>query len=291
MEFRKFYFRNGKGEQIPLNGENGIYASNPSGLGVDRSRTYADLGGGFFSVTYDDSLPMQTPGFKLIFTRRHKQYEDYQNLIRWLAAAGDGLRLVYVPYGGTAYHRKVLIRKITKTDLTRVHWLECPCEVQTLSPWYRPAEYSATLAARAENVMRFPVRYGRERYAKSHAATYSVELTPDGDMPAALSLSFTGAIVNPEITLVGLGSGKTYGSCRVEHTLGAGSTFEWSSNPADSYCRVISGGVASDLFDYMDPDESPFFMLGLEEPCALRLTGDSISGSGVVKCNYFFASV
>ena len=120
MEFRKFYFRNGKGEQIPLNGENGIYASNPTGLGVDRSRTYADLGGGVFSVTYDASLPMQTPGFKLIFTRRHRQYEDYQNLIRWLAAAGDGLRLVYVPYGGTAYHRKVLIRKITKTDLTRV---------------------------------------------------------------------------------------------------------------------------------------------------------------------------
>ena len=88
MEFRKFYFRNGKGEQIPLNGENGIYASNPSGLGVDRSRTYADLGGGFFSVTYDASLPMQTPGFKLIFTRRHRQYEDYQALIRWLAAAG-----------------------------------------------------------------------------------------------------------------------------------------------------------------------------------------------------------
>ena len=39
MEYRKFYFRNGRGEQIPLNGENGIYASDPSGLGVDRSRT------------------------------------------------------------------------------------------------------------------------------------------------------------------------------------------------------------------------------------------------------------
>lgn len=291
MEYRKFYFRNGRGEQIPLNGENGIYASDPSGLGVDRSRTYADLGGGFFSVTYDGSLPMQAPGFKLIFARRHHQYEDYQNLIRWLAAAGDGLRLVYVPYGGTAYHRKVLVRKITKKEITRVRWLECPCEVQTLSPWYRPAEYSAALASRALDVMRYPVRYTQERYAKSHAPTYSVDLTPDGDMPAALSLTFTGAIVNPVISLVGLSSGTTYGTCRVADTLAAGTLFEWSSNPADSFCRKTVSGVVTDLYDHMSPDESPFFLLGLDEPCTLRLTGDSISGSGTVKANYFFASV
>lgn len=292
MDYRKVYLRNGEGAQISLNGEDGIYASNLTGLGMERSRTYGDLGGGFFSILADTSDPQQAPGFKLTFTRRSTAYAQYQRLTRWIAAAGDELRLVYVPYGTTAYYRRVALRHIKKTERNKVGWLECACEVQTLTPWYRPIEYSAALAELGTDVMRYGVgRYDAGRYAASHAATYAVSLQPDGDTAAALSLHFTGAIARPVIELIGQGSHTVYGRCSIAWDLPQGATLEWSSHPADSYCRAVVNGEPQELYDYMDPDETPFFRLPLAEPCWLRLTGQAIEGAGTVKANYFYRTV
>ena len=44
MEIRKLFFRAKSGEQIPLDGTNGIYAADLSGLGLSLTPSYADLG-------------------------------------------------------------------------------------------------------------------------------------------------------------------------------------------------------------------------------------------------------
>jgi len=40
---RKFYIENGLGVRQALNGESGIFLSNPTGLGLSLSPTFADL--------------------------------------------------------------------------------------------------------------------------------------------------------------------------------------------------------------------------------------------------------
>lgn len=289
MEWRKFYLQNAQGARFDLNGRDGVYASDPSGLGIARDPGFISLGSGFFRRV-QDSDPQRAPGFLVTFTRRATAYEQYQDFVRYIGAAGDDLILVYKPYGTTEYYRDVILTVLEKTELSRVGWLECSCEVKALTPWYLPRTYSVALSEQATTAMRYAFRYGSARYGAGRAPAFAATLQPEGDIPAGLVLSFDIVAVNPALTLVGLSTGTVYGRCEIEYTFVAGDVLEWSSEPDDGYCRLIRAGDTVDLSGALDMTAEPFFQMPVTEPCLLRLTGSGLTGEGSLSVSYYYRS-
>ena len=290
-EYRKLFLQNAAGDRIDLNGAQGIYAADLTGLGVTLAPVYGNLQRGFFTVLDDRSKPQTAAGMTLIFTRRDQAYQDYQELTRWIAAAGDGLRLVYRPWGSTDYYRRVVLSYVRKTEKTNVGWLRCPTEWKPLTPWYLPTAVQISMTPETAATMRYAFRYGTARYAASHAPAYAATLQPSGDQAAGIRLTFAGEAIRPVLTLTGLETGTVHGRVVLDVELETGDELQFSSVPGDAYWRLISAGETTELDDILDPGEDPFPMLPLSEPCTLQLTGQTIDGSAAVSLAYYFDTV
>ena len=292
-DIRKFYLQNAAGARIDLNGVEGIYATDPSGLGEELSPTYGNLTRGFFSVLADAAEPQNPVGLTINFTRRATAYAQYQDLARWIAAAGDGLLLLYTPYGTTVYYRRVRLKSLKKTERNGVGWLACPAAFTPLSPWYRPTAVQATMGAEDANAMRYDsnFRYDQARYFGSHSPTYSALNQPAGDIPGSIELSFVGTATNPAITLNGLETGTVYGRCAIAQSILSGDELQYSSSPRDSYCRILRSGSLISLDNALDPSTDPFISVPLGEPCVLTMSGTAIDGTAQLKINYYYRTI
>ena len=131
---RKFYLENELGERKPLNGEDGIFLTDPAGLGVSYGNSYADLGAGFFRRV-EEKLPQGVIPCSLTFMRG--AYEKYKDFADW-ALRAETLYLVYKPLN-VAYYRRVELSYLTKTEITSGTWMEIPTAFVCLTPWYTPA--------------------------------------------------------------------------------------------------------------------------------------------------------
>ncbi len=156
MDIRKFYLQDAAGVRLDLNGADGIWAVDPSGLGVELSPVYGDLGWGFFTELDARTRPMRRPGLRIVFTRRETNYAQYREFARFVATAGTGLLLVYEPYAGAVFYRQVRLRALTKGERNRVGWLEIPMEVNALTPWFLPYDVRFELSS-LEGALRYDV--------------------------------------------------------------------------------------------------------------------------------------
>lgn len=289
---RKFYFSNASGERWPLQGEKGVYLSEPSGLGVQLSPSYADLQHGFF-VTVDTNVePQGAPRATLVFTR--PAYPTYRQLINWLASAGE-LELIYCPYGTEEFHRRVDVQAVTKSELNKNGFLSCELSLLALSPWYKAAATRFDLESQeTDRTMRYNITYTDDLiYGVDATSALSGTISPEGHIPAALSMTFYGGAVSPVISLTGNLTGKLYGACRIADTIAAGETLLFSSDYADSFVRKLTAeGVAVDLLDKIDLNGEPFPRLPLTEPCTLSIAADAaISGAADVLVYHYYRSV
>lgn len=289
---RKFYLENSAGERRDLNGQNGVFFKDPTGLGITLARSYADLGHGFFKPISTTAEPQTQPGGTLVF-HGPDPYADYRNLINWMSDSED-LVLVYLPFGTEEYYRRVDINYLSKGELTLVRWLEVPASFSILTPWYRPAPSRLTLATTQGRELRYTYRYTEDLiYGSSSAATMSADIAKGGHVPAAVKISYTGSILNPRITLKGAASGDTYGVCSLAVSLGASDTLEFSTLNQDSYVRIRSAtGIVTDLLDVVDLSIEPFFRVPLNEPCTLEITADDVfTGTADLQIYYYYRSV
>lgn len=292
MAIRKLFFRAQSGEQIPLDGTNGIYAADLSGLGLSLTPSYADLGRGFFTPVSRETEPQSAVAFTLVFTCN--PYAEYTRLINWLAAA-ESLQLVYRPAGGSVYYRDVDVNFIQKGELTAVGWLECPSSFLALTPWYNPVPVEIGLGQYkpGEN-KRYAYRYSANlRYGADSTASMSGTISGGGHIPSAMSLTYRGAITNPKIRLTGNISGKTYGICSVETVLVPSDTLVLSTRYNNSYVKRISAsGEETDLLDALDLSTDPFFRVPITEPCTISVeAGAVITGRADLLIYYYYRSV
>lgn len=289
---RKFYFLNSSGERWPLQGEKGVYLTDPTGLGVTLAQTYADLQNGFFVGVSSANEPQSAPHATLLFVR--PAYAAYRQLINWLAAAGD-LELVYCPYGTEEFHRRVDVQAISKGELDEHAFLACELSLLARSPWFKAAATRLDLASQsADESLRYDIVYTDELiYGEDATASLSGTLHPDGHVPAAISVTFYGGVASPVISLTGQLTGKLYGACRISDTIAAGETLLFSTDYLDSYVRKLSAaGVQTDLLSKIDLDGEPFFRLPLTEPCTLTIAAQAaISGAADVEVFYYYRSV
>ncbi len=289
---RKFYFLNDSGERWPLQGEKGVYLTDPTGLGITLAQTYADLQNGFFVGVSSANEPQSAPHATLLFVR--PAYATYRQLINWLAAADD-LELIYCPYGTEEFHRRVDVQAITKGELDEHAFLTCELSLLARSPWFKAAATRLDLSSQTtDESLRYDIVYTDDLiYGEDATSALSGVLSPDGHVPAAISVTFYGGAASPEISLTGQLTGKLYGRCRVYDTIAAGETLLFSSDYLDSFIKKISAaGVETDLLAKIDLGDNPFFRLPLTEPCTISIAAQAaISGAADVEVFYYFRSV
>lgn len=97
---RKFYIENEIGSRLPLNGEEGIFLSNPAGLGMTMPSDFADIHNGFFREISKDSEPQSTVTGDLVFIGDNA-YADYRSFVDWCSGSESGYVLKY-PYSYTS---------------------------------------------------------------------------------------------------------------------------------------------------------------------------------------------
>lgn len=291
-QIRKLYMQNENGARWDLNGGQHTYASHLSGFGFSLTVGFADLTRGFFLPINSKNDPQNSLAMTLTFTR--SPYETYQQFLSWISAA-KRLTLIYAPSGTTEYCRDVSISFLQKSELTAVGWLECPCSLVCLTPWYLPSPSTLSLeAGGTDTSKRYDYEYSDAlMYGEDSAASISGTIAGAGHIPAALDLTFFGEILNPRIRLRGNISGKIYGICSIATELKPSDRLMYSSRYDESYVKKISAsGDETDLLDNIDLQTVPFFRIPTDEPCTIMLEADdAFVGHADLLVSYYYRSV
>lgn len=289
---RRFFIENGLGVRRALNGESGIFLSNPTGLGLSLSPTFADLHKGFFRAVSGESEPQTTVVCDLVFIGTNA-YEDYREFVDWCSASEE-LFLVYLPYGTTEFYRGIKINYFTKTELTDTRWLTVPASLACITPWYRAAPSRMSMSSEQGNVLRYAFQYTEDlTYSSSNAGSMAADISAAGHIPAAFVFTYTGPIINPKLILQGTDSGKVYGTCAMTLTTNSGDTLEVSTKYGNSYVTVTdSSGNVTDAVSCLDLAFEPFPRIPIDEDCTLYLSADeAVEGSATIRIYYYYRSV
>lgn len=289
---RKFYIENEIGSRLPLNGERGIFLSNPAGLGMTMSSDFADIHNGFFREISKNTEPQSTITGDLVFIGDNA-YADYRSFVDWCSGSAS-LHLIYKPYGNTEFYRDVYISYLTKTELTDTRWLTVPASFACLSPWYRAAPTNMSMSTESGYVLKYPFSYTSDLiYSSSSAGSMAADIPAGGHIPAAFELTYKGAVINPKISLVGSSTNTTYGICALNATLGDNDTFTVSTFYGK--CRVEitdADGKTTDALNNVDLAYEPFPRIPVNEDCVLLMSADSdILGRANVRVYYYYRSV
>ena len=136
-------------------------------------------------------------------------------------------------------------------------------------------------------------RFDQYSNGTNFAGSMAADIPAGGHIPAAFELTYKGAIVNPQIKLVGSSSNTTYGICALNATLADNESFAVST--FYGRCKVeITGadGVATDALNDVDLAYEPFPRIPVNEDCVLLMSADSdIGGRATVRVYYYYRSV
>jgi len=283
---------NGLGVRRALNGESGIFLSNPTGLGLSLSPSFADLHKGFFRMVSGESEPQTTVACDLVFIGRNA-YEDYREFVDWCTASEE-LFLVYKPYGTKEFFRGIQLNYLTKTELTDTRWLSVPTSMACTTPWYTATPSRMTMSSEEGSVLRYSFCYDESLiYSSSNAGSMAADVSAEGHIPAAFVFTYTGAIINPKLILQGTDSGKVYGTCALTLTTNNGDTLEVSTKYGNSYVTVTDAtGKVTDAVSCLDLAYEPFPRIPIDEDCTLYLSADeAVEGTATVRVYYYYRSV
>lgn len=268
---RQLYLENAAGERIDLNAPGSIIASKLKGFGLMRAPTSSDLSHGFFVVTDDTHHPQESVGFDLNFVGANP-YEQYRELVHWLAAASE-LRLVYKPYGTEEYCRRVRLTGLEKSELNQVGWLTTPAEFEAYTPWYSSEYLDLSFSGAAPTSMRYDFAYTAElTYGSDAAGSFSAQAVNRGHSPADLRLEIRGQMADPEVRLTDAATGEQYGRLKVYADFAADDTLILDSDYADTRIyRLRADGSTEDLMNALDLSVEPVLRIPQGRTCNLQI--------------------
>lgn len=273
---RKFWLENETGDSIPLNGEEGIWLVDPTGLGMSSSSSFTNFSHGFFRPVEQEKDPQQTVAGDLYFIDYKDPYLKYKRFADWIVRAST-IYLVYQP-SSKQYRRKVTLSSITKDELLTQELLKCPVAFYGLTPWFTKSEY--TIPAKEEsNITPFrvsaepddsaepliidgvapvPSRIGDgvgtnyHRLQLDNRYRSSIEVYPTGQKPAGFALQYTGVLMNPMV-LVREKGGSVIGQCGlVNASVNNDEILIYASDYESSGIMKIGRYSSSDLIDFVE---------------------------------------
>lgn len=303
---RKFYLENEIGSRIPLNNENGIFLYEPESLGFEFDHEYAGTGSGFF-LRKKKSTAQSAPSGTLIFSTTDKgPYENYRAFVEWIHSSKE-LFYVYSPISSKEYYRKVDITQLEKNEINTYGVLECRITMKSITPWYLPVPLHVDFGEEDPNVMEYTVSEIDGQIVEGFvydedpdtyliygvgSKDHSAEVQPQGDIEAAVKVTFKGHIINPVFSLIGLASRKIIGECAVEGSFDSSGSLVLSTEEQNCYIVYkASDGTEVDLLDAIDITTNPFFRIPLDEPCEVSISGESILGTAEMQVFAYYVGV
>lgn len=281
---RQFLLENEVGAVFPLNGEIGATLADVSGLGAESNIDTADLSEGFFAVIHNTSAEQTVTG--TVYMPGRNCHEVYAALIDFVMKS-NALYIGYKPKN-TLYRRRVSLNYIAKNEGNpRAAAISLLCH----SPWYKALPLPVVFAdPTAGDALRWNVSaWGSAPWAASTEGSYSANITPEGHIPAALRVQFTGSASDPVFTLTGL-SGTVYGRCSIEGDF-TDVTITLDTRYGAASIESVAGGTGTDLLDVIDITSDPFFRVPATEPCILTVSGSDIEGTVQAKMYAYYRSV
>ena len=276
---RRFWLQNELGERLDLTGNyetSGMFLASPTGLGFEYNDTFQTVKRGFYKASYR-SQKQNTIGGTLIFL--DPAYPKYQQFVNFVERAGI-LFFVYAPQS-TEYYCQVSMGKIEKTQLTTQEAsLQCTVSFVPHTMWYTLDDVTLNFGV-GNIVSRYPDRYDQDARYGSHGQGI-VKVQTRGHIEAALKIIAKGAMVNPEVKLIGISTGKERGTCLINKTFSTNEGFVLCTKYQDSYVRMLRDDAESeDLIDSVDENTDVFIHVPMDEDCYVIVTGgDSIDISG-----------
>lgn len=279
---RKYYIQNENGERLDLNGVNGVWFFDASGLGLETDNGFADLGNGFFSMV-NAAIPQQTIDGTLLFKGADRA-RVYQNAVQFLTSAKQ-LILVFAPIS-TEYNRRVKVRFLSKGESTRTH-IETSISFAVLTPWYLPSPVTLHFSdpAKIDYFAWGVSAWGSAPLAPNNSGKYAAEVYANGHLPAAVRVSLDGRVIDPVITLRGAGDNVVYGRCSLYGTYNG--TLVLDTRYSGS--SVTVNGV--DMLDSLDIDTEPFFRVPLNDSYIIEIESVEFTGEASAELFEYYRSV
>lgn len=286
---RRFYLQNQNGVRLDLNGANGLWFTDPYGLGIESEDDFAASSLGFFLCTSEGEQQARPGGVLKI--NDDEPYRRYRELMTWMLQA-SALYLIYTPDGFSSFLRRVKVDAVTKTEKTMHRWLEVPICFAALTPWYQPTTATLNLIPTGDNVLAWDVgAWDVSTWGAEELPGASVRISPRGQIPASFRLEVRGAIVSPTISLIGESSGITYGRCAINASFDSGEGFTLdTTEDAAGVWKIHADGSVTSLLNALDLAYDPFPRIPISEKCILKIeseVGAAEISSSVVVYQYY----
>lgn len=219
------------GTKYNLNGEGGVWFTDPEGLGADFSPAVVNLRNGFFNRAAIDNIPQHTINGTLVFKPMpsptpgtwFSAYDTYTAFCSMLTTSAV-YEFGYTPdtiLAPAEYRVRVAFDFISKGD-GNGNWIYCPVGFTVLSPWYKTTTVALPLAVDEDDVNVF-------------VADYNVVASAG----AAFVLTAESAGTPSAISVVNADTDELYGifSLANGEELNAGGVLEFSNLPDNCYAK------------------------------------------------------
>lgn len=188
---RQFYFVNEVGTSYFFDHRSKTLISGIDNIGYEKENTYITYDNSFKKV--DERVPQKTICFSVVFL---EGYTGYSRFLEYIRTSTGQLRLFY-KIGGDVKFMYVAFKGITKTEL-QSGAIQSSLTLDRLSLWLVKNFYTIRVNENNDGKV-FPFRYP---FVYSSSFNGEITIFNNGEYKAALDISISGAVNNPEVQII-----------------------------------------------------------------------------------------
>lgn len=259
----KFALRNEYNQEFALNTSKSAYMPSPEGLGYSMDGDYTRIGSGWVSGNLSDVQPELSGD---VYIQSDDAFKDFSNLVKFIRTA-QKLKFVYQNTMGE-YLRDVDVTGVENSGMVGTHTIKCTLTMAARSLWYSNSVTNYAISSVASDAMRYPYRFPS---IFRGAVNGEIEVSNDGSVEAPFTVSFTGPIVNPILSLYQ--DEEEISKMKIVGEASEGESIELSTVDGDLYCyrKTAAGNV--NLTDKLDIENDNFFKIPIGVS-TIRLSSD-----------------
>lgn len=285
MKVREFKLINEKGQEFSLMDiEKTCLLTNPTGLGVQYSNQYEQLGHTFVKSISNIS--------QNVFSGQanFKNYENYKKLIDFITSS-EKIKISYkVPYEDRTreFFRDVEINVLNKSEKNQTGVISETLTFDCLSLWYEQNQTVYEVGSQ-DGELRWDFRWD------SKFSGYDVrrlQYINQGHIDASIELTIEGAVLNPKIDL--LIDNEVYQTVEINTTINEYEKLHYSSKETDFYIKKeLTDGTLEDLYslDVINFENDNVIRIPKNKSTEIRLRADNEISKAQLTINAYYVAV
>ena len=247
----KFALRNEYNQEFALNTLKSTYMPNPSGLGYSLSGEYTRIAHGWVSGGLADDQPEMSGD---IYFQSDDAFKSFSSFMKFVRMASK-LKFVYQNTAGE-YLRDVDIIGVEHSGMVGVNTVKCTVTMAARSLWYLNSVTNYTISSIAPDAMRYAYRFpGRFR----GTVNGEIEIVNNGSVEAPFTVSFTGPISNPSVSL--RQNGVETARMEILGEAARDESIELSTVDGDLYCYLKTAEGKTNLTERLNIENDNFFKI------------------------------